>query len=124
MPAAHPGREFSVFNSNSRFPTNHPRNFGFVSWSEVSAGVFEFFANHLAKGVFQGLFLLSDVLAKRGIDEALVVATTSLGDLVLEPIDHIIVESNRDAGFALGDGQNRAALALLEIIFFLHGHSS
>jgi len=59
------------------------------------AGALQFLAQYPSQRFLEGFVRPSHVLAQRSIDQGLVVAASCRLDLRLEPLDDIVVESDR-----------------------------
>ena len=68
--------------------------------------------------------LSTDVLPERRIDEGLVVAAAGSMDLILERLQDILVDPDRDPGLPGGKRDDRAAPCLAEVVFLSHSCSS
>jgi hypothetical protein len=60
------------------------------------------------------------VLSQHLVDDTLVVAAASAFDLIPEPGQDFVIETDGDARFAFRDGNDSAAFGLTEIVFTLH----
>src|SRR5664279_2110634 len=61
---------------------------------------------------------------KRLVDHALVVAATRGICLAPEPVQDVIVETDRNSRLPGGSCQNRSSFPLFEIVLLAHGYSS
>lgn len=80
----------------------------------------QFLANDAPQGVLEELSPPLDILSEGLIDEHLLVAASSGVDLVLEPLEEIIVEADGDSRLPLGDRNHRSPLGLAEVVLFPH----
>ena len=93
-------------------------------------GIFASTDHHLAElfsqhGADFGPHLLSNagtpqVIAKRIVDQGLIVAAIRLANLVAEVIDDISVHANRDTNLLRRQRNDRPALSLAEVVLALH----
>jgi hypothetical protein len=56
------------------------------------------------------------VLSQSGVDEGLVITAARRVDLILEPLEEVLVEADRDAGLSRGHRDDRSTPALAEVI--------
>jgi hypothetical protein len=61
-----------------------------------------------------------DVFPKCAIDQRLIAAAAAGFDLITEPINDLVIESDGDPGFARGERNDRSSLSSAEIIILLH----
>ena len=81
----------------------------------------QFLADDSPQSVLQGLSPSVDVLPQGGVDEARIVAASGGLDLVLEPLQDVVVEADRDPRFSLRNGDHRTPFGLAESYPFLIG---
>ena len=70
-----------------------------LAWRMVAPPPFgsrQFFAHHAPQRLFQRLLSSLYVLSQDAVDEGLVVPTASIVDLLAEPIQHVVVETDGD----------------------------
>jgi hypothetical protein len=84
-------------------------------------GAAELFAYNAAKRFFQRLLSILNMLAEDFVEQGLVVSAARLLDLVAEPGEDLVIDSDGDAGFPSADRNHRAALRITEIVFTFHG---
>jgi hypothetical protein len=106
-----PGR---VVRSNFFVSRRMPRPTG------ISRTVPQLFPHDPAKGLLQRLSLRADVLSESSIDESLVVPSALRLDLRPKPLEHIVVDANRDPRLALRQGIKRTPPSSAEILQPLH----
>src|SRR5205809_5361911 len=63
---------------------------------------------------------LAHITLERLVNEALVIAATRLVDLALKPVNDLVVEPNRDAGFAWCGRRHCPALGFGKVVLSLH----
>src|SRR5664280_490314 len=84
------------------------------------AGVAEFLADDAAKRRFQRLLSTANVLPESIVDQRLIVAPASPLHLLPKPVEKVVIEPDRDSGFALGYWHDGSALSVAEVVFTFH----
>jgi hypothetical protein len=87
-----------------------------VGCSGLFAGLFKLLAQNSSECLLKRFRLVRHVLAQRLVDQGLVVATAGSMDLLAEPLDYFVIETNRDPGLAFGDPDDGAALAFAKVV--------
>ena len=91
-----------------------------VRCNALLAGVSQFFANEASNSVLEGFGLVLHVVPESGVDECLVVATTGVVDLLLEPRHDVVVQADSDADLTGWMRNHRSTLAATEVVFAPH----
>ena len=91
---------------------------------KLSATRLKFLPEHPSQSILQRFRTMLNVFAQCLIDQTLVVASTSLVHLALEPFDHVIVEPNGNASLSFRNSDYRASFGFRKIVFLSHQSSS
>src|SRR5687767_10514246 len=91
---------------------------------ETSSCSPQFLPQHSPESRLEWLALLLNVVAKDLVYRRLVVTAARPFGLRAKPVQHFVVEANRDAGFPLRRFDHRSTLRCREIVFLLHEPST
>ena len=80
----------------------------------------QFLAQHPPTRLLERCPAGPDVLLQRGIDQRLVVPATRGMDLGSKPVEHLVVQADRDPRLPRRRGQNRPSLSPAEVVFTCH----
>ncbi len=83
-------------------------------------GSWQLFAKHTTEGLLQWFAPGSGVVAKRRVDQRLIAPAAACVRLIAEPLDQIVIQSNRDPCLARRRSQHRSTFTLSEVVLPLH----
>src|SRR5438552_4476761 len=83
-------------------------------------GAAKFLADDASHNLLDGLFRMLHVAPQCRVDERLIVTATGFIDLLLEPCQHVIVQTDGDPRLALRHVYYRASLRFAEVVFTFH----
>jgi hypothetical protein len=84
----------------------------------------KFLSDHSSKYRFERSLVALDVSSQRAIDGRLIVPTTSLRYAILEPLNNVVIQANRDSSLPPRNRNYWSADAIRRIVFIFHASPS